>query len=72
MKLLLDQGLPRSAAALLRGQGVDTIYVGDIVAPGPSPAPGGGGGIHPQRPTHSLYNRRWSAPVFIPSGKSHK
>ena len=30
MKLLLDQGLPRSAAALLRGEGIDTIHVGDI------------------------------------------
>jgi predicted nuclease of predicted toxin-antitoxin system len=30
MKLLLDQGLPRSAAALLCGMGIDTIHVADI------------------------------------------
>lgn len=30
MKLLLDQGLPRSAAALLSETGVDTIHIGDI------------------------------------------
>ncbi|MFZ4658270.1 MAG: DUF5615 family PIN-like protein [Caldilineaceae bacterium] len=30
MKLLLDQGLPRAAAALLRRQGIDTIHVGEI------------------------------------------
>ena len=30
MKLLLDQGLPRSAAALLRQAGVDTVHVGDV------------------------------------------
>ena len=30
MKLLLDQGLPLSAAALLRDEGIDTIYVGEI------------------------------------------
>ncbi|WP_341730950.1 DUF5615 family PIN-like protein [Microcoleus sp. EPA2] len=30
MKLLLDQGLPLSAAALLRDAGIDTIHVGDI------------------------------------------
>ncbi len=30
MKLLLDQGLPRSAAALLRLAGVDTIHTGEI------------------------------------------
>ena len=30
MKLLLDQGLPLSAAALLRNAGIDTIHVGEI------------------------------------------
>jgi predicted nuclease of predicted toxin-antitoxin system len=30
MKLLLDQGLPRSAATLLSNQGFDTIHVGEI------------------------------------------
>lgn len=30
MKLLLDQGLPRSAAALLTEQGFDTVHAGDI------------------------------------------
>jgi len=30
MKLLLDQGLPRSAAALLCATGIDTIHVADI------------------------------------------
>lgn len=30
MKLLLDQGLPRSAAALLRNAGIDTVHTGEI------------------------------------------
>ena len=30
MKLLLDQGLPLSAAALLRHAGINTIHVGEI------------------------------------------
>jgi len=30
MKLLLDQGLPRSAATLLSEYGIDTIHVADI------------------------------------------
>jgi len=30
MKLLLDQGLPRSAAALLSNKGIDTLHVGEI------------------------------------------
>lgn len=30
MKLLVDQGLPRSAVARCERQGVDTIHVGDI------------------------------------------
>jgi predicted nuclease of predicted toxin-antitoxin system len=30
MKLLLDQGLPRSAARLLREAGIDTVPVGEI------------------------------------------
>lgn len=30
MKLLLDQGLPRSAGELLRAAGIDALHVGDI------------------------------------------
>lgn len=30
MKLLLDQGLPRSSAALLRETGIDTIHAGEV------------------------------------------
>mgnify|MGYP003621764705 CR=1 FL=1 len=30
MKLLLDQGLPRSAASLLRSQGIDAVHTGEI------------------------------------------
>jgi predicted nuclease of predicted toxin-antitoxin system len=30
MKLLLDQGLPRSAAVLLRKDGIDTVHAGEI------------------------------------------
>lgn len=30
MRLLLDQGLPRSAAALLSERGFDTVHAGDI------------------------------------------
>lgn len=30
MKLLLDQGLPLSVAALLRDVGIDTIHVSEI------------------------------------------
>jgi predicted nuclease of predicted toxin-antitoxin system len=30
MKLLLDQGLPRSAATLLTAAGIDAVHVGDL------------------------------------------
>ena len=30
MKLLLDQGLPRSAASLLRAAGIDTVHTGEV------------------------------------------
>ncbi|MEZ4706165.1 MAG: DUF5615 family PIN-like protein [Caldilineaceae bacterium] len=30
MKLLLDQGLPRSSATLLRDAGIDAVHTGDI------------------------------------------
>ncbi|OIO91340.1 MAG: hypothetical protein AUK03_11315 [Anaerolineae bacterium CG2_30_64_16] len=30
MKLLLDQGLPRTAASLLRQAGIDAVHVGEI------------------------------------------
>ena len=30
MKLLLDQGLPRSAAGLLRNAGFDAVHTGEI------------------------------------------
>ena len=30
MKLLLDQGVPRSAAALLRADGLDAVHTGEV------------------------------------------
>ncbi len=30
MKLLLDQGVPRSAASILRGLGIDAVHTGEI------------------------------------------
>ena len=30
MKLFLDQGVPRRAAALLREQGIDTVHAGEV------------------------------------------
>jgi predicted nuclease of predicted toxin-antitoxin system len=30
MKLLLDQGLPRTAASLLRSHGIDAVHTGEI------------------------------------------
>jgi hypothetical protein len=36
MRWLLDQGLPRAAAILLRGQNMDAVHVGDIGMAGAS------------------------------------
>lgn len=38
MKLLLDQGLPRSTATLLRARGIDTLHVAEIGLSGASDA----------------------------------
>ena len=36
MKLFLDEGLPRAAAALLTAEGIDAIHVTEALAPGVS------------------------------------